>query len=149
MKKNLSNVQVENLSGNLWSHEVLTLLSKQNKEPKKNRVSIWDSANPIKNTVEAKKLCIAKKYKYDLIGGLPYREFLIELTKNDCFIFLPTTVETLCRIVVEARMAGMKTITNKRIGALSEPWFKLKGDDLVEEMIKKRKTIPEKILSHV
>jgi len=46
-------------------------------------------------------------------------------------------------------MAGMKTITNKKIGAISEPWFKLKGDDLINEMKNKRVTITEKVLSYV
>jgi hypothetical protein len=36
-------------------------------------------------------------------------------------------------------MLGLKTITSKNIGALYEPWFKLKGDDLVEVMEKKKK----------
>ena len=35
-------------------------------------------------------------------------------------------------------MMGIKTITNKRIGAISEPWFSLKGESLVDFMIEKR-----------
>jgi len=84
-----------------------------------------------------------------LIGDLPYRDFLSEISKNNCFVFFPTTVETLCRVVVEARMAGMKTITNKKLGAIGEPWFELKGDDLVEEMTNKRVEITQRILSYV
>jgi len=46
-------------------------------------------------------------------------------------------------------MAGMKTITNKKLGAIGEPWFELKGDDLVEEMTNKRVEITQRILSYV
>ncbi len=149
VKSNIPEANVENLSGNLWGLDTLRFISSQNKKDKKDRVSIWNSSNPIKDTLSARKFCIAKKYQYDLIGDLPYRDFLAEISKNNCFVFFPTTVETLCRVVVEARMAGMKTITNKKLGAIGEPWFELKGDDLVEEMTNKRVEITQRILSYV
>jgi hypothetical protein len=149
VKSNIPEANVENLSGNLWSLDTLKFISLQNKKDKKDRVSIWNSNNPIKDTLSARKFCIAKKYQYDLIGGLPYQDFLSEMSKNNCFVFFPTTVETLCRVVVEARMAGMKTITNKKLGAIGEPWFKLKGDELIEEMTNKRVEITQRILSYV
>ena len=147
--KNLPKANVENLSGNLWDKETLQFILECSKREKQNKVSIWNSSNPIKNTSDAKKYCMAKGYEYDLIGNLPYKAFLSKMFENNCFVFFPTTVETLCRVVVEARMAGMKTVTNKKIGAISEPWFQLRGPELVEEMYLKRQTIPEKVLSYV
>ena len=72
---------------------------------------------------------------------MPYRLFIETITNNDTFIFLPQTLETLCRVAVECRMAGMKVITNKKIGASSEEWFKLKGKDLIDYMAEKKHMI--------
>ena len=65
------------------------------------------------------------------------------LSSNDKFIFLPKTPETLSRVVVEARMLGVKVLTNKNVGAVYEPWFAMKGEELIEFMINKRDVIPE------
>jgi len=45
--------------------------------------------------------------------------------------------------VVEARMMGMTVITNKLVGALSEDWFELKGNELIDVMREKRKVIAD------
>jgi len=61
-------------------------------------------------------------------------------------VFFPKTPETLSRIVVEARMMGVKIITNKLVGATKEEWFKLKGVELVEEMRARREQILKTIV---
>jgi len=38
-------------------------------------------------------------------------------------------------------MLGLKTITSNNIGAVHEPWFNLKGDELVDVMQEKKKEI--------
>jgi len=72
---------------------------------------------------------------------LPYEEFLHKISNNKTFIFLPQTLETLCRVAVECRMTGMSVITNKKLGAASEDWFSLKGTELISFMREKRNTI--------
>ena len=84
--------------------------------------------------------------QYELIPPLLYKDFLTRLGSNKTFVFFPKTPETLSRIVVEARMMGMKTITNHQVGATKEDWFKLKGVDLVNKMRSKREEIPSIIL---
>ena len=90
--------------------------------------------------------CEKKQYDFQLIQSSNYEEFLTFLSNNDKFIFLPKTPETLSRVVVEARMMGLKVITNKNVGAIYEPWFNLKGEELINIMIDKRKTIPDKVM---
>ena len=113
---------------------------------KTNKCSIMASQNWHKNTNDAIKYCQAKGLKPDVILSCDYEDFLKRLGSNDKFIFLPKTPETLSRIVVEARMMGMTVIANNRIGATKEDWFKLKGEDLIEIMYKKRKEIPTIIM---
>ena len=58
-------------------------------------------------------------------------------------------METLCRVVVEARMMNMKAITNGVLGATSEEWFSLKGKELIDLMRQKRESIPKYILETI
>ena len=140
-QKNLKLDNILSVSGNLWDDDTLTLLREMSDKDKLPRYSIWDSMNPIKNTALTIAYCERNKIPYDPVGLMPYRLFIETITNNDTFIFLPQTLETLCRVAVECRMAGMKVITNKKIGASSEEWFKLKGKDLIDYMAEKKHMI--------
>ena len=143
IEKNLKNVTLKNISGNLWSPEILKTLERLSKKTKNDRVSIMMSNILHKNTREAKFYCDSKGLKYDLIASKDYIEFLNLLSNNNRFMFLPKTPETLSRVVVEARMMEVKTITNKNVGACYEDWFSLKGKDLINYIQKKRIEIPK------
>ena len=144
-QKNLKTNNIQNLGGNLWSKDILSQLSLLSKKEKKDRYSIWNSHNPIKSTNETIAYCSSKGIPFDLVGNLSYSQFLNKLSNNNTFIFMPKTLETLCRVVVEARMCGMKVVTNKKVGATSEEWFSLKGVELIQEMENKREEIIDKI----
>jgi hypothetical protein len=143
VRKNLGYDNVINLGGNLWSKEILNFLENLSLKKKENKISIMQSTNPIKNTRDAVMYCKVKKIDFELIPSQPYKNFLTSLGKNDTFVFFPKTAETLSRIVVEARMMGMTVITNKLVGALSEDWFELKGNELIDVMREKRKAIAD------
>jgi len=140
-QKNLKLDNIFSVGGNLWDDKTLNLLEEMSHKKKKDRYSIWDSPNPIKNTPLATGYCSRKNLPYDLVGYLPYEEFLHKISNNKTFIFLPQTLETLCRVAVECRMTGMSVITNKKLGAASEDWFSLKGTELISFMREKRNTI--------
>lgn len=143
IKSNLDLENLINLGGNLWSIDSLELMRDISKKDKTPTYAIMNSNNWHKNTSGAIRLCEAKKWSYNLINFCEYRDFLQELGKNEKFIFLPKTPETLSRIVVEARMMGMSVITNNMVGATKEEWFKLKGEDLINVMVEKRAEIPD------
>ncbi len=146
IEKNLSINNVHNLSGNLWSEDSLSILEILSKKEKNNRYSILNSGTWHKNTSETCFYCEKKGYEYELISSKNYNEFLSLMSNNNKFIFLPKSPETLSRVVVEARMMGIKTITNKNVGASYEPWFKLSGCELIEHMRGKRVEIPNRVL---
>ena len=141
IRKNLGYENIVNLGGNLWSEDVLNFIEELASTEKRKKASIMQSSNPIKNTSDAITYCKIKNIDYELIPPQKYEDFLTSLSKNDTLIFFPKTAETLSRIIVEARMMGITTITNKLIGALSEDWFKTKGTKLIETMRNKRVTI--------
>jgi hypothetical protein len=146
VEKNLETNNIISLGGNLWPSDILDFLSEQATLEKKEKCSVMVSPIPHKNTADAIKFCNIKKMEYELIPALPYKDFLARLGKNNTFVFFPKTPETLSRIVVEARMMGMKTITNNLIGATKEDWFKLKGEELIDAMRIKREDIPATVI---
>ena len=147
VEKNLNLNNVVSLGGNLWSEEALAKIREICKKPKKPMVSMLQSNTSHKNTAGAIKYCNEKNIKYKLVANSNYFEFLEALGANEKFVFLPKTPETLSRVVVEARMMGQKVLTNALVGATSEEWFKLKGEDLIDLMAEKRDEITDLIES--
>tara|TARA_R100001591_G_scaffold55578_2_gene65380 strand:- start:172 stop:1011 length:840 start_codon:yes stop_codon:yes gene_type:complete len=145
----LKNLNLDNLyvvSGNLWSEESLDLISKLSQNKKEDKTSIMFSHHPHKNTNDCVVYCENKNIDYELIASDDYEEFLTLLSKNKRFMFLPKTPETLSRVVVEARMLGVTTITNKNVGACHEDWFSIKGEALVDFMRNKKQEVVNKII---
>jgi len=134
VRKNLELDNIISLGGNLWSEEHFVLLGKLSKQPKTDTYAIMNSPVFHKNTQEAVQYCEALGLDYALIPPSDSTTFLSELGRHTTLVFLPKTPETLSRIVVEARMMGMKTRTTNNIGAIHEEWFSKKGLDLIEYM---------------
>tara|TARA_R110000803_G_scaffold29119_2_gene66699 strand:+ start:126 stop:971 length:846 start_codon:yes stop_codon:yes gene_type:complete len=143
VKSNLELNNIISLGGNLWSEDSLEAMLKMSSVDKKPTCAIMSSTNWHKNTSDAIKLCESMQWEYDVIPPCNYIEFLLRLGESEKFIFLPKTPETLSRIAVEARMMGLTVIANNLVGATGEEWFSLKGADLIEVMIEKRKQIPD------
>ena len=137
------------LGGNLWPLTALEYMREISKQDKNDCVSILDSNIEHKGTNEAIMFCRAKSYDFQLVRDVNYRNFLAKLGANNSFAFFPKTPETLSRVVVEARMMGLKVIANNNIGATKEEWFQLRGEPLIDFMIEKRAEISNKILSYV
>lgn len=146
MHNNLLIDNIISISGNLWSSENLNLIAQYSEKQKHDKASVMNSRISHKNTADAIKYCRFKKIEYDLISSNDYKIFLNLLSDNNKFIFFPKTPETLSRVVVEAKMMGMKVITNKLVGAANEDWFVLKGKELVDVMKERRNTIPDTVI---
>jgi len=147
VKKNLNIDNIINLGGNLWSEATFDKLESVLEMPKQNKYAVLDSNIWHKNTQETKQFCDHKNWDYQLVKSNDYFSFLEQLGKNQKFIFLPKTPETLSRVVVEARMMGATVVTNKNVGATKEEWFSLSGKELIDIMKHKRTQIPQLIES--
>tara|TARA_R100000664_G_C2744735_1_gene132675 strand:+ start:852 stop:1700 length:849 start_codon:yes stop_codon:yes gene_type:complete len=147
--KNTGLSNLVSLGGNLWPLTALEYMREISKQDKNDCVSVLDSNIEHKGTNEAIMFCRAKNYDFKLVRDANYRNFLAKLGANNSFAFFPKTPETLSRVVVEARMMGLKIISNNNIGATKEEWFQLRGEALIDFMIEKRAEISNKILSYV
>ena len=139
MEKNLQIDNVVSIGCSLWSDEKLELIESLQKTEKNNKFCIINSNNPIKGTAQAIKYCEDNNIDYDLIGPLPEKELLETMAKYKGFVFFPQVLETLSRIVVEAKMLNCGVLTTPQlIGAASEEWFSSSGTKLIETIRNKK-----------
>ena len=141
LAKNLLIDNVVSLGCSLWNEETLDFIESIYGNKKNHKVSIVDSKNKIKGTYEARRYCKENNIDYSLIGSSDYYIFLTQLSQTESLVFFPSTLESFCRLVVEARMLGCKLITNDNVGATSEEWFSKKGQELINFIRKKQSSV--------
>ncbi len=139
MLKNLNINNVINLSGNLWDELSRDYLIFGAQNQKKSRAAIMLTNNWHKNTKGAVEYCKKNQIEFELLLPNVHEKFLQQMSKNKSFVFLPKTPETLSRVAVEARMMNLSLVTNDNLGATSEEWFNLKGEELIDYVFKEMK----------
>ena len=145
LSANLNIDNVTNLSCSLWSKEQIGLIRSKVCD-KNNLAMIINDTNVIKGTKESIDLCQKKGIDFNLIAKLPYDSYLSQLALHEKFVFLPKTLESFCRVIIEARMLGCKLVTNNLNGCTYEPWFKdLKGHKLIDYVDSQRDVVVNKI----
>lgn len=137
-EKNISNLNLHNLSGNLWKPEDLEFLLSLN-DGKKEGNAIVDSDNPIKGKELCMRYCEKNDLEYDLVSSDDQKEFWRKLSEYERLIYLPLTPETFGRVAMEALIMGTRVVANEKVGALHEDWV---SNQEPEEMVK---TLKEKI----
>lgn len=121
----------------LWHPKTLQYIKDLDKT-KNSKAAVVNSRNPIKNTAKAAAFCQAKNIDYDLVSASDPKKFLEILSKYESLVFFPGVLESLCRLIVEAKMLNCKVFTKtKMIGASYEEWFTLSGEDLIEKISEK------------
>lgn len=134
-KKNLKEgTNTLNISGNFWSDESLERLLDLSSSSKNDKTAIIDSPYPQKGVKESTDRCQQEGWEFDIISDSDNDKFLEKLSRYSRLVFLPSTPETLCRVVVEAKMMNIEVITNELIGASYEDWFKKEGQELIDHM---------------
>lgn len=141
VKKNLNLDNIKNLSGNLWSDDHLELFKKYSRIEKKDKASIIYAREAHKNTLGAEYFCKKNSITYEIISPDIPNQFYKNLSKNKHLIFFPKTPETLSRVAVESRMMNISLKTNNLVGATGEPWFKMKGEELINYIYEKKADI--------
>tara|TARA_R100000805_G_C3608409_1_gene108868 strand:+ start:284 stop:1483 length:1200 start_codon:yes stop_codon:yes gene_type:complete len=130
----------------IWQDDQYDYLLKSQNSKRSNKYAIIDSENDIKNTSFAVNYCKLNSIEFDLISDDNWEKFVTKLSKYEGLVFFPKVYESHCRLVVEARMLGLKIMTNENVGATSESWFSdYKGPDLIQFLKKKKGKSLEKV----
>lgn len=107
----------------MWTKDELALLTSLRKAPKKDSWVILSGASWIKNQQEAERYCKDNQLSYELVGGLPYLDFLKKISSYKGLVFLPAGDDTCPRITVEAKLMGLELILNDKVLHATEAWF--------------------------
>jgi len=150
VKNNLDISNVESIGCSLWSQEKLDFISSISETPKEKEYCIVESQNLTKGTYQAIQFCKQNDISYDLITSSDEKEFLRTLSQYHILVFIPTVLESLCRLVVEAKMLNCKVMTKTHLlGASSEKWFKLSGKELIATIRAQQDTAFNIFLKHL
>lgn len=130
-----SNLKLDNIivGINLWSKEHLADLENNQDVEKVWDAVVMDHIYQQKNPEGAKKLCFDLKYNYIVVShGTDHATFCSILASAKNLVFLPTVLETLSRVCVEAHCVNTELLVNNNISYLSEHWSKLRGLELID-----------------
>tara|TARA_R110002074_G_scaffold8656_9_gene35275 strand:+ start:6480 stop:8072 length:1593 start_codon:yes stop_codon:yes gene_type:complete len=146
VKKNLAIRNVVNVGCSLWHKEHLETLRKHCKDEKAPLHAVLGSNNAIKGTAEAEQYCKDNQLEYNVLPFSEFDEFVENIASHETLVFFPKTLETFCRVVMEARMVGCKLITNDWNGCTHEEWFpNYKGEALIDFVESKQEEVVDKV----
>jgi hypothetical protein len=150
VKNNLKISNAESIGCSLWSSEKLDFISEICDTEKTKENCVVNSQNLTKGTKLAESYCHRSKYEYDLIESNNERDFLKILATYETLIYIPTVLESLCRLVVEAKMLNCKVLTKiQMLGAASESWWGLNGKELIDAIRARQDTAFNIFLKHL
>jgi|15BtaG_2_1085339.scaffolds.fasta_scaffold00035_39 hypothetical protein len=138
VKNNLKITNVDNIGCSLWSKEKLDFISSISTTEKQKDYCIVNSRNVVKGTKQAVSFCQRSDYEFDFIESSIEEEFLKKMASYQTLVYIPTVLESLCRLVVEAKMLNCGVITKiQMLGAASEEWWSLNGEPLISAIRQK------------
>lgn len=149
VRSNLGLDNIVSFGCTFWSEEEKQTLRNHVEDEKTGKTGILDSQNSVKGKLQAEIYCKNKKIEYELFSDPDYEQFIKKLSSYDKLIFFPQVFETFSRFAVEARILNCELVGNKNISAAYEPWFKLKGLDLLEAVNEHQASAEALFLEHI
>ena len=117
--------------GGVFSDEILDYILSLKETPKQDRAFVLYSGSWIKGYNNAATYCRTNGLKQHTVGNIPYRDCLKEMATCSTLVYLPNGFDVSCRMVTEAKILGLKIITNNLVQHVTEPWFTGSDEDRV------------------
>lgn len=133
MKANESKFSV---LSSVWLESDLDRLVELNKTPKNNKWAVLQGGSWIKAQQATEEYCKKIGLEYELIGGLPYSDFIKKLSEYKGLVFHPAGFDTCPRLVVEAKLLGLKLDLNNNVQHKDEEWFTEEDNEKTLEYLK-------------
>jgi hypothetical protein len=118
------------VQSSVWSKEDLEYVCSLRQTPKSDKYAILTGATWIKNQRQTEEYCKQNNLPYNLIGKLPYKEFIKELSSHKGLVFMPAGDDTCPRITVEAKLMGLELVMNNHVLHKDESWFNKDNKDI-------------------
>lgn len=139
------------VQGSTWSKKHLDkLVELEAFSKKKNgKWAVLGGATWIKNQEATEEHLRKLGLEYDLIGNLPYEDFIEKLSQYTGLCFIPRGFDTCPRIVVEAKLLGLELILGDLVQMKDDAWFVEDKKVLVESLYSKPQDFWNKVLTGI
>lgn len=117
--------------GGVFSDADLDYILSLASTPKQPRYFVLYSGSWIKGYNNAARYCRENGLKPFEVGNIPYRDCLKEMASCEGIVYLPNGFDVSCRMITEAKLLGLKIITNNLVQHVTEPWFTGSQEDRV------------------
>lgn len=111
----------------VWKDKDLDFIEELAKKRRESKVQdkwvVLSGGSWIKNQEATEKYCQSKGIPYELVGNLPYQDFLIKMARYKGLVFRPAGHDTCPRLVVEAKLLGLELDLNENVQHKNEWWF--------------------------
>lgn len=125
--------------GNLWTDEILDKMVELGRGEKNGRAFVIDGVH--KGVNESVEMCKNLFLPFDIIGRMPYKEFLETIAQFNSYVNCVNIVETFNRVLVECKVMNVLPVVNQWSGAIHEELYKYNGEELAGKLKEKRREI--------
>jgi len=136
---NMKNWGSENkliVQGSTFDKETLDYLDDlyKNKKGHNNKWVVLGGGTWIKNQQETENFCKKNKIQYEIIGGMPYKQFVQKLSEYKGLVLRPAGYDTSPRITIEAKLLGLELNLNDNVQHKYDDWFNADRETLLETL---------------
>lgn len=117
--------------GGVFSDEIIDFILSLKDTPKQEQAFVLYSGSWIKGYSNASRYCRENKIKELTVGNIGYRDCLRAMATCSTLVYLPNGFDVSCRMVTEAKLLGLKVITNNLVQHVTEPWFTGSDEDRI------------------
>lgn len=107
----------------VFSENTLEYIEGIKKKKKNDKWIIFKSSSWVKGTEQTIEYAKKNNLKYELLGGLEYKDFLNKLASAKGVVFHPAGSDTCPRMIIEAKLLGCELDLNKNVQHKDESWF--------------------------
>jgi len=132
--KNLELENIYNLGCTQFSEEQLQMIESNITENKNNKYAVVNG----KLDNFAVEYCKTNNIEYDHLPRMDYSDLMKILSNYTGIVFMSHHFESFCRLLIEAKILGLKIITDNRSGCTYEPWFKISQGKKMSNMIREK-----------
>lgn len=133
---------VESWQGNLWRADDIDNMCALN-GPKNGRAAII--AGQHKGEEQSADLAKKLNIPFDILPPMPYSEFLITLSQYQNYLYIPVILESLCRVIFEAKLMGVVPLTTNLCGGVYTSLWNYNCGELAAKLHLKREEILKKL----
>lgn len=101
----------------------LKLLREMPRTLEAKRWLVFSSDSWIKGFEASEKYCVDNRLQYEVVKGLKYDDMLAKLASSEGLVYLPPGGDTCPRMVIEAKLLGIKLVLNDNVQHKDEDWF--------------------------